>query len=71
MNFQFNNIFDNTAVKRDLGFEYTIHWEAGARRLVNWLDANGKVEDSDLDPFDDVLIDMWSAALATMSKLDA
>ena len=70
-NFQFNNIFDNTAVKRDLGFEYTIHWEAGARRLVNWLDANGKVEDSDLDPFDDVLIDMWSAALATMSKLDA
>ncbi len=67
-NFQFNNIFDNSAAKRDLGFEYTVRWEDGARRLVNWLDANGKVEDSDLDHFEDNLLAAWDKALATMAK---
>ncbi len=33
-NFQFNNIFDNSAAKHDLGFRYTVRWEEGARRLV-------------------------------------
>ena len=67
-NFQFNNIFDNSAARRDLGFAYTVRWEDGARRLVTWLDANGKVEDSDLDHFEDNLLAAWDKALATMAK---
>ena len=67
-NFQFNNIFDNTAAKRDLGFEYTVRWEEGARRLVKWLDAHGEIEDSDLDPFEDNLLARWDKALASLAK---
>ncbi len=65
-NFQFNNVFDNSAAKRDLGFRYTVRWEEGARRLVNWLDANGRIEDSDADHFDDNLVAAWQAALDAM-----
>jgi nucleoside-diphosphate-sugar epimerase len=67
-NFQFNNIFNNSAAKRDLGFEYTVHWEEGARRLVSWLDANNKIEDSDLDHFEDDLMIAWEQGLVTMKK---
>jgi nucleoside-diphosphate-sugar epimerase len=58
-NFQYSNIFDNTAAKRDLDFHYTIHWVEGARRTVKWLDENSKIENSDNDPFDDQLIAAW------------
>jgi nucleoside-diphosphate-sugar epimerase len=58
-NFQFNNIFDNAAARRDLDFRYTVPWSEGARRLVEWLDAHGRVADSDDDAFDDALIDGW------------
>jgi nucleoside-diphosphate-sugar epimerase len=58
-NFQFNNIFDNSAAKVDLGFRYTVRWEEGARRLVRWLDDNGMVANSDDDHFDDNLISAW------------
>jgi nucleoside-diphosphate-sugar epimerase len=58
-NFQFNNIFDNSAARADLGFRYTIPWVAGVRRTVAWLDANNKIENSDDDPFDDHLIAAW------------
>ena len=65
-NFQFNNIFDNGAAKRDLHFRYTVRWAEGARRLVEWLDANGHIDDSDADHFDDNLIAAWQAALDAM-----
>jgi nucleoside-diphosphate-sugar epimerase len=58
-NFQFSNIFDNTAAKADLDYRYTVPWIAGVRRMVSWLDARGRIENSDLDPFDDVLIAGW------------
>ena len=67
-NFQFNNIFDNTAARSDLGFRYTVPWEAGAQRLVEWLDANGRIENSDLDHFDDNLIKAWGDALAQLKS---
>jgi len=65
-NFQFNNIFDNTAARSDLGFRYTVSWEEGARRLVDWLDAHGRVDNSDLDHFDDNLIAAWEKAVEAM-----
>lgn len=59
-NFQFNNIFDNRAAHTDLGFQYTIQWEEGVRRMVDWLDAHGRIENSDDDSFDDRLIATWN-----------
>ena len=58
-NFQFNNIFDNSAARTDLNFQYTIGWEAGVRRMVDWLDAHGRIENSADDPFEDRLLDRW------------
>lgn len=59
VNFQFNNIFDNTAAVRDLGFIYTVPWVEGVRRTVGWLDANHRIANSDEDLFDDRLIAAW------------
>jgi nucleoside-diphosphate-sugar epimerase len=60
-NFQFNNIFDNTAARTDLDFHYTIPWKQGVRRMVAWLEANHAIEDSDLDTFEDRFIQRWLA----------
>jgi len=62
-NFQFNNLFDNTAAQHDLDFQYTITWEQGVKRMVDWLDAHGGFADSDGDPFDDELIAQWQRIL--------
>jgi nucleoside-diphosphate-sugar epimerase len=59
-NFHFNNVFDNTAAKTDLGFQQTIPWVAGARRTVAWLDEHGRIEDSDHHPFYDQIIAAWN-----------
>ncbi len=66
-NFQFNNVFDNSAARRDLGFQYTVPWSEGAARLARWLDAHNAVADSDLDHFDDNLIASWEAGRATLA----
>ncbi len=58
-NFQFNNIFDNTAAKTDLNFRYTIPWAEGVRRMAGWLMANHRIDDSDQDPAEDHLIERW------------
>ena len=69
-NFQFNNIFDNAAARRDLGFRYTIPWAEGAKRLADWLTVHGRIANSD-DPTedairDDTLIAAWERACANM-----
>jgi nucleoside-diphosphate-sugar epimerase len=58
-NFQFNNIFDNTAARNDLNFQYTIPWVEGVRRMTVWLQANHAIQNSDEDVFDDRLIALW------------
>jgi len=58
-NFQFNNIFDNSAARADLAFRYTVAWVEGVRRTVAWLDERGRIENSDDDPFDDRAIAAW------------
>ena len=67
-NFQFNNIFDNSAAKTDLGFRYTIPWVEGVRRMVAWLDEHGRIENSDDDPFDDRLIAAWERLGTAMAQ---
>ncbi len=58
-NFQFTNIFDNTAAHADLGFRYTISWREGVRRTVAWLESRGMVRNSDEDTVDDQIIAAW------------
>ena len=67
-NFQFNNIFDNSAARADLGFTDTIAWEEGVRRMVDWLDAHNWVEKSAHDPFDDHLIAAWERLGTQMGR---
>jgi len=67
-NFQYNNIFDNRAARVDLDFAPTISWAEGARRMVNWLDEHGRIENSDDDPFDDQLIAAWQTLGTRMGE---
>jgi nucleoside-diphosphate-sugar epimerase len=58
-NFQYNNIFDNSAAARVLDFRYTIPFVEGARRTIRWLDERNGIQDCSTDPFDDHLIKTW------------
>ncbi len=58
-NFQYNNIFDNTAAKTDLNFRYTIPFVEGVRRIVGWLDARGRIHDKDEPEVYSEIIERW------------
>jgi nucleoside-diphosphate-sugar epimerase len=60
-NLQFNNIFDNTAARSELGFRYTVPLERGLAGWYRSLDEAGMIVDSDDEPFDDILIDRWES----------
>jgi len=61
-NFQFNNIFDNTAAKRDLGFRQTISFIEGMRPTIAWVERTFGFDPSDDDPLYDRLIESWRGA---------
>lgn len=58
-NFRFNNIFDNTKAKRDLGFNYTVKFEDGARRCLEYLRANNLIENCEKHPYYDRILEAW------------
>jgi len=59
--FQFSTVFDNSKARRDLDFEYTVSFEEGVRRTVDWLDEHGEIEPWD-SRNDDDLIAAWRDA---------
>lgn len=59
MNFQYNNIFDNTAARQDLGYRYTISYREGVRRCLRYLLDRGMIEDQAHYPFYDRLLREW------------
>ena len=63
VNFNYNNLFDNTAAREDLGFRVTIPWVAGARRTIKWLEENGMLEKSEDFLFYDRIIEAWRQAI--------
>lgn len=67
-NFQYSNVYDNTAAMQDLGFAYTIPFIEGVRRTVSWLDQNNRIENSDTDSFDDLLISAWEQLTANLKN---
>jgi nucleoside-diphosphate-sugar epimerase len=58
-NFSFNNIFDNTAARRDLGYRYTIPVAEGFRRAIDWLQARDLVQPAEACGYYDPLIQAW------------
>lgn len=60
--FQFATIFDNSKARRDLDFEYTIDFEAGIARTIEWLEEHDRIDEWESEPFDDALVDAWRAA---------
>jgi nucleoside-diphosphate-sugar epimerase len=70
VNFDYNNLFDNTAASRDLGFRVTVPWIEGARRTIEWLEENGKLEKSEDYPFYDRIIEAWRQAIGNLTKGD-
>lgn len=65
-NYQFNNIFDNSAAETDLDFRYTIPFDRGIRRTLAWLTENDRIEISDDDPFEDRIIAGWERLVKQM-----
>ncbi|SFR52070.1 NAD-dependent epimerase/dehydratase family protein [Halogeometricum limi] len=57
--FRYSTVFDNEKAKRDLGFEYTVDFETGVRRTVEWLDDHDAVEEPDGRTFSDRLAAAW------------
>ncbi len=70
-NFQFSNVFDNSAARRDLGFRYTVTWKDGVRRVVDWLDSRGLNADSDDDHADDDIVAAWRRATQRLDGVAA
>jgi nucleoside-diphosphate-sugar epimerase len=65
-NFQFNNIFDTSAAREDLGFRYTIPWVQGVQRTVAWFDTHVK-SNADDDGFHHHLLTLWRQIQNTMN----
>lgn len=68
VNFSYNNLFDNTAAREDLGFRVTIPWIEGAHRTVKWLEDNGQLEKSEDFPLYDQIIDAWRKATGNLTE---
>lgn len=58
-NFRHNNIFDNSKAKRDLGFQYRVMFEEGARRCLDHLTAHQLIESCENYPFYDRIVAEW------------
>ena len=57
-NFMYN-ILDNSKVKRDLDYKYTVHYEQGVRLCFDYLSKNNLIENSDNFPFYDTILERW------------
>ena len=65
--FAWPSIFDNSKLKRDTDYTgQTVSFEEGSRREFEWLEANGKLADS--DSREDDLIEKWRAAIAPLTQ---
>ncbi len=67
--FEWPSVFDNGKLKRDTGYTgQTIPFREGARRTLAWLEANGRLKDSDEDDYEDRLIAAWRAKTGELPK---
>lgn len=69
INFSFNNIFDNTAAKIDLGFKYSVSWKQGVKRVVEWLDKHNRIENSIEEPFYEKILENWMKVIEGITQV--
>jgi len=67
-NFRYNNIFDNTAAKRDLGFRYSVKWADGIADVVRQLDASGLIDNAEEAVWYDRVVEEWESRSAAMAE---
>lgn len=68
-NFQFNNIFDNSAAQDDLGFRYTVPLADGVRHVIAWLEQNDRmIRDEDQSHVDQI-ISKWEQIMTQTQKI--
>lgn len=59
LNFQYTNIFDNSAAKADLDFKVTVDWMSGSKRTFDWLADHEQIENWQGYPFYDQIIESY------------
>lgn len=59
VNFRYNNLFDSSAAKTDLGFGQTVSFAQGCRRTLAWLEGRGLLRDYRDDGFEDRVVAAW------------
>lgn len=69
LNFRFNNIYDSSKAKRDLGFEYTISWREGAKRLVAYHEKIGNLKPENDHPLYDKIVEKMKEIYETASLI--
>ncbi len=67
-NFRHNDIFDNSKAIRDLAFRYTVPFDEGAARSIDYLVRNDKIEDCAKYPFYDRIVDIWRRHTSNMTE---
>lgn len=61
--FAWTSLFSTEKIKRDTTYSgQTIDFREGTRRALAWLDKEGKIENSDGDDYEDLLIAAWKSA---------
>jgi nucleoside-diphosphate-sugar epimerase len=67
-NYQFNGVYDNSAARRDLHYEYSVPFEQGARETLEWLQASGGIDNSDGDEFYEEILTAWNETSSTLER---
>lgn len=65
-NFQYNNIYDNTQAKTDLGYTYRLTWADGVARQVAYHDQRGAIDSAaDYAPYEQAIVD-WRRLITSL-----
>jgi nucleoside-diphosphate-sugar epimerase len=66
--FQYSTVFDSSRARRVLGVQYTVEFETGVRRVVDWLAEHESIDTADTGP-SGAVVTAWRGASDTF--LDA
>jgi nucleoside-diphosphate-sugar epimerase len=69
VNFTYNNIFDNSAAKRDLKYEYRITWREGVAKIVEYHDFIDAIDTCPDDALYGKLVDRWEKLIQQVSEV--
>lgn len=69
-NFMYNNVFDNSAAKKDLGMTSNVSWREGIRRCLDFFESHGGYDDSDKPEyaFYDRILEKYTAMCEKLVK---